>query len=144
MKDSTTHLSYKAEHTIDLDSDFLLDATIYHGNQADTNTLAESVSNASRNLEQAEVVGEIEEVVADKGYHSNQSLVDCQELGTRGTRTYIPELESGSFVPLAVVRRNVVDIERRPALATTHHLAAGVAGERSGISLLSLVPADLC
>jgi transposase len=95
MKDGTTHLSYKAEHTVDLDSDFLLDATIYHGNKADTNTLAESVSHANATLKQIGVVWEIKEVVADKGYHSNQSLVDCQELGTRGTRTYIPEPESG-------------------------------------------------
>jgi Transposase DDE domain len=95
MKDGTTHLSYKAEHTVDLDSEFVLDATIYHGNQADTNTLAESVSNAARNLERAEVLDEIEEVVADKGYHSNESLVDTQELGLCGTRTYIPEPDSG-------------------------------------------------
>lgn len=95
MKDGTTHLSYKAEHTVDLDSEFVLDATIYHGNQGDASTLAESVSNAARNLERAEVAGEIKEVVADKGYHSNQSLVETQELGTCGTRTYIPEPESG-------------------------------------------------
>ena len=95
MKDGTTHLSYKAEHTVDLDSEFLLDATIYHGNQADTSTLAESVSNATRNLERAEVNGEIEEVVTDKGYHSNESLFDTQELGLYGKRTYIPEPESG-------------------------------------------------
>lgn len=95
MKDGTTHLSYKAEHTVDLDSEFLLDATIYHGNQADTNTLAESVSHANATLKQIGAVWEIREVVADKGYHSNESLVECQKLGPLRTRTYIPEPESG-------------------------------------------------
>jgi transposase len=95
MKDGTTHLSYKAEHTVDTDTEFLLDATIYHGNQGDASTLAESVSNAARNLERAGVIWEIEEVVVDKGYHSNEALFETQELGTCGTRTYIPEPESG-------------------------------------------------
>jgi transposase len=95
MKNGTTHLSYKAEHTVDLDSEFLLDATIYHGNQADTNTLAESVSHANATLKQIGAVWEIREVVADKGYHSNESLVECQKLGPLRTRTYIPEPESG-------------------------------------------------
>jgi transposase len=95
MKDGTTHLSYKAEHTVDLDSEFVLDATIYHGNQADTNTLTESVSHANATLKQIGAVWEIREVVADKGYHSNESLVECQKLGPLRTRTYIPEPESG-------------------------------------------------
>ncbi|MDA0833878.1 MAG: transposase [Planctomycetota bacterium] len=93
MKDGTTHLSYKAEHTIDLDSEFILAATIYQGHQADMHTLTESLSHAADNLEQAGGVSEIEEAVADKGYHSNQTLLGCRELGTYGTRTYIAESE---------------------------------------------------
>ena len=94
MKDGTTHLSYKAEHTIALDSEFILEAAIYHGDEADTQTLAESLQRAASNLEQAGVVSEIEEVVADKGYHANETLVECQELGTYGQRTYIAESDS--------------------------------------------------
>ena len=94
MKDGRTHLAYKAEHTVDLDSEFLLDATIYHGNQADTHTLAESVARANENLERAGVAEEIEEAVADKGYHSNETLVACQDVGLFGTRTYIVEPDS--------------------------------------------------
>jgi len=93
MKDGTTHLSYKAEHVVDLDSEFLLDATVYQGNEADSKTLVTSVSNANENLEQIEFEEEIEEVVADKGYHANQTLHDTQHLGQDGTRTYIPEAE---------------------------------------------------
>ena len=79
MKDGRTHLAYKAEHTIDLESEFLLDATVYHGDEADTATLTESLSSAQENLEQAEVYRDIEEVVADKGNHATQTLADCRE-----------------------------------------------------------------
>jgi hypothetical protein len=94
MKDGRTHLAYKAEHTIDLESEFLLDATVYHGDEADTATLTESLSSAQENLEQAEVYRDIEEAVADKGYHANQTLADCREWGSFGLRTYIPEPDS--------------------------------------------------
>jgi transposase len=91
LKDGRTHLAYKAEHTIDLESEFLLDATVYHGNAADTATLTESLSSAQKNLEHADVYRDIEEVVADKGYHANGTLADCREWGLFGVRTYIPE-----------------------------------------------------
>mgnify|MGYP001051674043 CR=1 FL=1 len=93
MKDGTTHLSYKAEHVVDLDSDIVLDATVYHGNEGDTKTLKRSVESANENLEQIGLDEEIEEAVADKGYHGNEALYDTQQLGKNGTRTYIPEAE---------------------------------------------------
>jgi len=94
LKDGRTHLAYKAEHTIDLESEFLLDATVYHGDAADTATLTESLSSAQENLEHADVYRDIEEVVADKGYHANGTLADCREWGLFGVRTYIPEPDS--------------------------------------------------
>ena len=39
MKDGRTHLAYKAEHAIDLDSGLLLAATIHHGDRADSESL---------------------------------------------------------------------------------------------------------
>ena len=94
MKDGRTHLAYKAEHTIDLDSEFLLDATVYHADSADTATLTASLSAAQENLEQAAVYRDIDEVVADKGYHANGTLADCRAWGCFGLRTYIPEPNS--------------------------------------------------
>ena len=94
MKDGRTHLAYKAEHTIDLKTEFVLDASVYHADEADTATLTESLSSAQENLEQAEVYRDIEEAVADKGYHANKTLADCREWGTFGLRTYIPEPDS--------------------------------------------------
>ena len=89
MKDGTTHLAYKAEHVVDLDSDLILAAEIRPATDADQQTLVDSVLQAEENLQTAD--GEhsrIEEVVADKGYHSVQTLELCQSLGLR---TYIPE-----------------------------------------------------
>ena len=87
-------MAYKAEHTIDLESEFLLDATVYHGNKSDSATLLESVTSAQENLEEAGVDRDIEEAVADKGYHKNETLADCREWGVSGLRTYIPEPDS--------------------------------------------------
>ena len=89
MKDGTTHLAYKAEHVVDLDSDLILAAEIRPATDADSQTLVDSVLQAEVNLEAAGAEQTcIEEVAADKGYHSVQTLELCQSLGLR---TYIPE-----------------------------------------------------
>jgi len=89
MKDGTTHAAYKAEHVVDLDTDLVLSAVIYEADRADTDTLAESVVQAQINVIQAESPANIEEAVADKGYHAAQTLATVNE--TLGVRTYIPE-----------------------------------------------------
>jgi transposase len=88
MKDGTTHLAYKAEHTVDLDSEFVLAASVHAADQADPATLVDSVLQAQVNLTLAGSEQEIEEAVADKGYHKAQTLAECESWNTR---TYIPE-----------------------------------------------------
>jgi len=88
MKDGTTHLAYKAEHVVDLESEFLLAATVHGGDAADTETMVDSVMQAELNLKEAGSEQAIEEAVADKGYHSAANLELCQSLGVR---TYVPE-----------------------------------------------------
>lgn len=88
MKDGTTHLAYKAEHTVDLDSEFVLAAAVHAADQADPSTLVDSILQAQVNLVLASSEQEIEEAVADKGYHKAQTLAECEECNTR---TYIPE-----------------------------------------------------
>jgi transposase len=88
MKDGRTHLAYKAEHVVDLKSDILLAAEILPADHADQQTLVDSVIEAKINLEAAGSEVEIEEVVADKGYHSNATLELAADLGLR---TYIPQ-----------------------------------------------------
>jgi transposase len=90
MKDGRTHLAYKAEHVIDVESELLLAAEIHPADAGDTDTLVDSVLAATENLKQAGSDKRIEEVVADKGYHAAATLELCDALNLR---TYIPEPE---------------------------------------------------
>lgn len=93
MKDGRTHLGYKAEHVVDLDSEVILSATITAGTDGDAQTLLASVVTAQTHLDQSGCGLEIEEVAADKGYHANETLALSEELDLR---TYIPEPKSRS------------------------------------------------
>jgi transposase len=88
MKDGTTHLAYKAEHVVDLESQLLLAAEVYEANQGDTQTLVDSVMEAQMNLAEAGSEVRIEEVAADKGYHADATIDLADDLAFR---TYIPE-----------------------------------------------------
>ena len=89
MKDGRTHLAYKAEHAIDLDTELILAAEIYHADQSDADTIGPSITAAQDNLIQANSDANIEESVADKGYHKNETLADLEF--TEGLRTYVAE-----------------------------------------------------
>jgi transposase len=89
MKDGRTHMKYKAENVIDLETEVIVAAEIYHGDRGDTSTIEDSVNTAQLHLNQARTGCQIEEVVADKGYHSEDSLDRLQN--EAGKRTYIPE-----------------------------------------------------
>lgn len=89
MKDGTTHLAYKAEHAVDLKSDIIVAAEIYHGIEADTRTLEDTVRTAQDNLQESGSAVELQDVVADKGYYSADVLGRFAQDTT--CRTYIPE-----------------------------------------------------
>jgi transposase len=88
MKDGRTHLAYKAEHVVDLETELVLAASIRHANEGDADTLVDSVMEAQTNLSEARIDTEIEEAVADKGYHATDTLELADWLNIR---TYIPE-----------------------------------------------------
>ena len=88
MKDSRTHLAYKAEHVIDLETEVVLAAEIYTADTGDTDTLVDSVMEAQTHLSEAGLETEIEEAVADKGYHAAHTLELAEAMHLR---TYIPE-----------------------------------------------------
>lgn len=95
MKDGTTHLAYKAEHVVDLKTEAILAAEVYHADQADSATLIPSLERAQENLERADVVPDIQKVAADKGYYKAQTIAECGDLnGGLGIKTYIPEPDS--------------------------------------------------
>lgn len=88
MKDGRTHLAYKAEHVVDLDTELVLGASIQHANVGDAESLVDSVVEAQTHLREAGMDAKIEEVVADKGYHATDTIELSDSLGLR---TYIPE-----------------------------------------------------
>ncbi len=57
-----------------IDKRMRLGAEVYHANQADTDTFVDSVLAAQANLQTTGGKPEIEEAVADKGYHANATL----------------------------------------------------------------------
>lgn len=91
MKDGTTHLAYKAEHVVDLETNAILAAEIYAGDRADSQTLEDSVNHAQTNLNEAKTGAQIQDVAADKGYHATEQLTALAE--HTPYRTYIPEPE---------------------------------------------------
>jgi transposase len=91
MKNGETHLAYKAEHVIDLDTEVVLAASIYPADYSDVDTMVDSVVDARVHLTEAGVDVEIEEAVADKGYHATDTIELAESLDLR---TYIPERKS--------------------------------------------------
>jgi transposase len=89
MKDGTTHLAYKAEHVLDLETEAILAAEIYHADQADAQTLEDSLHQAQANQQEAGSEQQIRDAVADKGYHANETITELHEHTTY--RSYIPE-----------------------------------------------------
>jgi transposase len=93
MKDGRTHLAHKAEHAVDLDTGAVVALTVQGADQGDTTTSKKTLIEATEQIEA--VVPDSDgpkEVVADKGYHSNQALVDLEAVGVR---SYISEPDRG-------------------------------------------------
>jgi transposase len=93
MKDGRTHLAHKAEHAVDLETGALVAVTVQGADQGDTTTSRKTLIEAAEQIEAVVVDSEgPKEVVADKGYHSNQALVDLEAVGVR---SYISEPDRG-------------------------------------------------
>jgi transposase len=91
MKDGRTHLAHKAEHAVDLTSGALLAVTLQPANQGDTTTIHKTLAEAQTAAHEINGAG-VEELVADKGYHSGAVLKEVHE---QEVRSYIPEPERG-------------------------------------------------
>ena len=91
MKDGRTHLAHKAEHAVDLTTGALLAMTLQPADQGDTTTIHQTLEVAQAAAREVNEQG-VEEVVADKGYHSGAVLTELHE---QEVRSYIPEPERG-------------------------------------------------
>jgi len=96
MKDGRTHLAHKAEHAVDLDTSALVAVTLHGADVGDTTSLVETALAAAEQLEAAHAASAtpaaLREIVADKGYHSNQTMIDLEAIAVR---SYIAEPERG-------------------------------------------------
>ena len=96
MKDGRTHLAHAAEHAVDMETTAIVAVTVQEADQGDTHTMPTTVAEASENLRAVQDAGHdvvlIEELVADKGYHSNEVMEALDELGIR---SYVSEPDRG-------------------------------------------------
>jgi transposase len=121
LKDGRTHLAHKAEHAVDLDTGAVVAVTIHGADEGDTTTSEDTLVEAAEQVEAVRPDGDgINEMVADKGYHRNQLLVD---LAAVGLRTYIAEPDRG--------RRNWTNKrEARDAVYRNRRRIRGARGRR--------------
>ncbi len=99
LKDGRTHLGFKDEQAVDLDTGAVVEVVVHPGDKGDTQSLPQTMDAAEQTLiglrqgaAAQDKSSRVEEVVTDKGYHSNAVLLDCQR---RGLRTYIKEPQRG-------------------------------------------------
>ena len=96
MKDGTTHLAYKTEHAVDLDTGAIVAITTHGGATGDSESVRETLPAAgfavaeqidTPTAQGAYKVHEqgLREVVTDKGYHSGAGLAEMSE----SVRTYV-------------------------------------------------------
>ena len=93
MKNGRTHLAHKAEHAVDLETGAIVGVTVQDADDGDAETSIETLITAAEQIEAVLPEGDgLQEVVGDKGYHSNESLVDLEAVGVR---SYISEPARG-------------------------------------------------
>lgn len=101
MKDRRTHLAHKVEHVVDLDTEAIVAVGLGDADEGDTSSLPWSLVRADLNLEAVAADPQaarrlhrrpLTEVVADKGYHSNETLTT---LAASGIRSHISEPDRG-------------------------------------------------
>ncbi len=127
LKDGRTHLAHKAEHAVDLESGAIVAVTLQDPCVGDTSTIMDTLAEAEGQLVKLQrkaaletLVEGMQEVVADKGYHSDDVLVGLEEVGLR---SYVSEPERGR-------RRWRGDHLAQRAVYANRRRARGTRGER--------------
>jgi transposase len=101
MKDGRTHLAHKAEHAIDLDSGAVMAVTVQDATLGDCTTMRETMGATASNViavnRDPECAKELDpraltEWVADKGYHSNDTM---EMVAALALKSYVSEPERG-------------------------------------------------
>ncbi len=130
MKDGRTHLAHKAEHAVDLETGAIVAVTLQGADQGDTTTIQATLSETEKNLAQVQEDPQakeglhpqmMKEVVADKGYHSKETV---RTLEQSEIRSYVSE-------PKYRGRRHWKDRQmEREAVYANRRRIRGVRGKR--------------
>jgi transposase len=133
LKDGRTALAYKAERAVDMETGAIVAVTTHGGAVGDTDSIGETVAEAGIAVAEQAVQSTvnqagIEEVVADKGYHSNEVI---RTLAEWKLRSYVAEPERGArkWKGKAAEQAAVYANRRRVSGARGKRLQAG-RGER--------------
>jgi len=124
MKDGTTHLAYKPEHAVDLDTGAIVAAELHPADEGDTTTLGKTLAAAKDGLEAVDAGPTDEapaECVTDKGYHSRAVL---KALDDGPWKTRISEPKQKGFA-----RWHGDEAARRAVTNNRARLLSGVAKE---------------
>ena len=124
MKDGTTHLAYKPEHAVDLDTGAVVAAELHPADEGDTTTLPKTLETAKENLASVDAAPTAEdpaECVTDKGYHSRAVL---KALDNGPWKTRIAEPKQKGFA-----RWRGDEAARRAVTNNRTRLLSGVAKE---------------
>ena len=126
MKDGRTHLAHKAEHAVDVDTSAIVAVTVQGADEGDTSTIGKTLEEAEGQLdavmEKSDQVHPdgLSEVVADKGYHSDRTLVDLED---QGLRSYVSEPDRGR-------RKWKDDVDAQQAVYANRRRIRGERGKR--------------
>ena len=90
MKDGRTRLAHKLEVGVDMETGAVAAVTVQTMDGGDCASLPVTLDETERRL--ADVGAEPQEVVGDKGYHSNETMTGVKK---RGLRTYVSEPNRG-------------------------------------------------
>jgi len=126
MKDGRTHLAHKAEHAVDVETGAIVAVTVQGADEGDTstidNTLEEAEGQLDAVMEKSDQVHPdgLSEVVADKGYHSDRTLVDLED---QGLRSYVSEPDRGR-------RKWKDDVDAQQAVYANRRRIRGERGKR--------------
>ena len=91
LKDGRTRLGHKVEEAVDLETGAVVAVTA-PDELGDTQTMGETLRMAQEEVTAVEPDAEVHEVVADKGYHSNETVLELKALGLR---SYLSETDRG-------------------------------------------------
>ncbi len=125
MKDGTTHLAYKPEHAVDLDTGVVVAAPIHPADEGDTATLSPTLEVAERNLGEVGLAPTEDDpcvAAADKGYHAREQL-KALEGGVWKTRIAEPQPAKG------YLRWHGDEAARKAVYANRARLKSGIGRE---------------